>query len=140
MASRTAGIRDWGLGFGLSRPQTLNPKPQTLPLERQAGLSDAGAQAVREVKVGNTEGLHARPVMRFIDVASRFQSKVTVANVSRRGEKVDGKSAMQMMLLEATQGCVLRIEACGADAAAAVEALAALIESGFHLTPPPQTQ
>ena len=96
-------------------------------------MSDAGAQAVREVKVGNTEGLHARPVMRFIDVASRFQSKVTVANVSRRGEKVDGKSAMQMMLLEATQGCVLRIEACGTDADAAVEALAALIESGFHL-------
>lgn len=103
-------------------------------------MSDAGAQAVCEVKVGNTEGLHARPVMRFIDVASRFQSKVTVANVSRRGEKVDGKSAMQMMLLEATQGCVLRIEAYGADAAAAVEALAALIESGFHLAPPPQAQ
>ena len=87
---------------------------------------------MREVKVGNTEGLHARPVMRFIDVASRFQSKVTVANVSRRGEKVDGKSAMQMMLLEATQGCLLRIEACGADAAAAVEALATLVDSGFH--------
>ena len=90
------------------------------------------AHAVREVKVGNTEGLHARPVMRFIDVASRYQSKVSVMNVSGRGEKVDGKSAMQMMLLEATQGSLLRIEACGADAAAAVEALATLVESGFH--------
>ena len=95
-------------------------------------MSDAGAQVVREVTIGNTEGLHARPVMRFIDVASRYQSKVSVMNVTRRGETVDGKSAMQMMLLEATQGCVLRIEACGADAAAAVEALAALVESGFH--------
>ena len=54
-------------------------------------------------------------------------------NVTRRGEKVDGKSAMQMMLMEATQGCVLRIEADGSDAAATVEALAALVESGFHL-------
>ena len=97
-------------------------------------MSDVGAQAVREVTIGNTEGLHARPVMRFIDVASRFQSKVSVMNVTRRGEKVDGKSAMQMMLLEATQGCVLRIEACGADAAATVSALAALVESGFHVT------
>lgn len=88
---------------------------------------------MREVMVGNTEGLHARPVMRFIETASRFQSKVTVMNVTRRGEKVDGKSAMQMMLLEATQGCVLRIEASGADAPAMVDALAALIESGFHL-------
>ena len=96
-------------------------------------MSDAEARAAREVTVGNTEGLHARPVMRFIDVASRFQSQVTVMNVSRRGEKVDGKSAMQMMLLEATQGSLLRIEASGPDAAAAVAALAALIESGFHL-------
>jgi len=70
--------------------------------------------------------------MRFIDVASRFQSNVSVMNVTRRGEKVDGKSAMQMMLLEATQGCVLRIEARGSDAAAMVEALAVLVESGFH--------
>ena len=95
-------------------------------------MSDAGAQAVRDVTIGNTEGLHARPVMRFIDVASRYQSKVSVMNLTRRGEKVDGKSAMQMMLLEATQGCVLRIEACGADADAAVSALATLVESGFH--------
>ena len=85
------------------------------------------------MKVGNAEGIHARPVMRFIDVASRFQSKVTVANISRRAERVDGKSAMQMMLLEASMGCVLRIEADGTDADAAVAALTALVESGFRL-------
>lgn len=91
------------------------------------------AQAVREVKVGNAEGLHARPAMRFIDLASRFQAKVTVSNITRRGEKVDGKSAMQMMLLEASQGCVLRIETDGADAEAAAQALGALVESGFRV-------
>ncbi len=87
---------------------------------------------MRDVKVGNAEGIHARPVMRFIDLASRFQAKVTVSNISRRGEKVDGKSAMQMMLLEASQGCVLRIETDGADADAAAQALAALVETGFQ--------
>ena len=112
----------------------MNAAAQVRPGERErhVGLSDAEAQAVRDVTIGNTEGLHARPVMRFIDVASRFQSKVSVMNITRRGEKVDGKSAMQMMLLEATQGCVLRIEANGSDAVAMVSALAALIESGFH--------
>lgn len=89
-------------------------------------------QAVREVTVGNAEGIHARPVMRFIDLASRFQAKVTVSNISRRAEKVDGKSAMQMMLLEASQGCVLRIETDGTDADAAAQALAALVETGFR--------
>jgi phosphotransferase system HPr (HPr) family protein len=88
------------------------------------------AQAVREAKVPNKEGLHARPVMRFVDLASRFKSSIVVANVSGRGEPVDGKSAMQMMLLEAVQGSVIRIEATGEDAPAAVEALAGLIESG----------
>ncbi len=77
--------------------------------------------------------------MRFIDVASKFQSRVSVANTSRRGEKVDGKSAMQMMLLEASKGCVLRIEASGVDADEAVAALAALVESGFHLDSHPKT-
>ncbi len=94
-------------------------------------MSDANTQAVREETVGNREGLHARPVMHFVDLASRYQSQVSVTNVSKSGETVDGKSAMQMMLLEATQGSVLRIEAIGVDACAAVQALAALIKAGF---------
>jgi len=85
-----------------------------------------------EVTVPNMEGLHARPIMRFVDAASAFQSDITVANLSRKGERVDGKSAMQMMLLEATQGSVLRIEASGADADEAVKALTALVHTGFQ--------
>ncbi len=89
-------------------------------------------EATGEVTVAITEGLHARPVMRFVDMAATFQSNVTICNVTLRGEELDGKSAMQMMLLEATQGCVLRISARGADATEAVAALTALIESGLH--------
>lgn len=89
----------------------------------------------REVTVPNQQGLHARPVMQFVDVATKFQSSIKVRNVTLHGQTVDGKSAMQMMLLEATQGCVIRIEAFGEDAAEAVDKLAALIESGFDLTP-----
>jgi phosphocarrier protein len=77
--------------------------------------------------------------MRFVDLASRYQSTVSVINISgRRLERVDGKSAMEMMLLEAAQGCVLRIEAWGSDAKEAVDALAALVSAGFYMesTPP----
>lgn len=84
-----------------------------------------------EVTVPNMEGLHARPIMRFVDAASVFQSDITVVNTSGKGERVDGKSAMQMMLLEATQGSVLRIEASGADAHEAVRTLTALVQTGF---------
>ena len=88
-------------------------------------------QAAREARIANKQGLHARPVMRFVDMASKYKATISVANISKRAEPVDGKSAMQMMLLEATQGSVLRIEARGEDAEAAVTDLAALVESGF---------
>lgn len=94
-------------------------------------MSDRPCEASREIAIPNKEGLHARPVMSFVDLASKFKSKVSVTNLSGRQETIDGKSAMQMMLLEATEGCVLRIVACGDDALDAVNALAALVESGF---------
>lgn len=100
-------------------------------------MASAQRDAVVEVAVPNREGLHARPVMRFVDLASQYRSSVSVTNISRDSEVVDGKSAMQMMLLEATQGCVLRIEATGEDAQETVTALGALVEDGFgmDLTP-----
>lgn len=103
-------------------------------------MSAPETEAVREVAVPNEEGLHARPVMRFVDVASKFRSTVSVVNVTRDGQKVDGKSAMHMMLLEATRGCVLRIEARGEDALETVDALAALVEAGFSTDSPPDSE
>lgn len=88
----------------------------------------------REVTIPNVQGLHARPVMQFVDIASKFQSDIKVRNVSLNGQFVDGKSAMQMMLLEATQGCKIRIEASGDDADSATLALCALVEKGFEPT------
>ena len=95
---------------------------------------------MREVKIPNEEGLHARPVMRFVDLAARFRSAVVATNISGKRERVDGKSAMQMMLLEATQGSVLRIEADGEDAQAAVDALASLVDGGFAAESPPDAE
>jgi phosphotransferase system HPr (HPr) family protein len=69
--------------------------------------------------------------MRFVDLASKYESEVSVTNVSRGSETVDGKSAMQMMLLEASKGSVLRIVALGRDAREAVSALEALVSGGF---------
>ncbi len=82
----------------------------------------------REVRIVNRQGLHARPVMRFVDLAYRFQSDITV----HKGEQsVDGKSPMEMILLEATQGTCLKLVAQGSDAREAVDALAQLVAEGF---------
>ncbi len=94
-------------------------------------MDSAHSETVREVVIPNPQGLHARPVMRFVDLAVKFKASVHVCNTTRRGERVDGKSAMHMMLLEGAKGNVLRIEANGEDACAALDAIVKLVESGF---------
>ena len=82
----------------------------------------------REVRITNRLGLHARAAARFVHVASRFQSRVTL---SRDGRTMDGKSILGILLLAAASGTSVVIAADGADEAAAVEALASLVASGF---------
>jgi phosphocarrier protein HPr len=82
----------------------------------------------REVRIRNPLGLHARAAARFVHTASRFRARVTV---SRSGKAMDGKSILGILLLAASQGTLLRVAAEGDDEAAAVDALAALVEGGF---------
>jgi phosphocarrier protein HPr len=87
-------------------------------------------QIVVEVEIVNPQGLHARPVMKFVDLAMTYQASIRVD----RGpdtEQVDGKSPMHMMLLAAPKGSRLRILAQGDDAPQAVERLTALVHDGF---------
>jgi phosphocarrier protein HPr len=86
----------------------------------------------RSVTIRNQLGMHARAAARFVHAASGFASQVWVA----RGEKVmDGKSILGILLLAAGQGSMLTISAEGHDEAAAVDALTALVESGFGELP-----
>lgn len=87
--------------------------------------------ATRDVVVSNERGLHARPAMQFVDLANTFAAQVTVSKDGPDPIEVDGKSVMQMITLEATQGTALRVKAEGEDAEAAVNKLAELFESGF---------
>jgi len=88
-----------------------------------------------EVEIKNTEGLHMRPAMQFVDVANRFDSKITVTNGKTA---VDGKSIMQMSMLAATCGTKLKIRAEGDDAEAATNALQELVENEHFGEPLPQ--
>ena len=87
--------------------------------------------ASRVVVVSNKLGLHARPAMEFVDVANRFSSRVTVSKGGPDACEADGKSVMQMITLEATEGTELKIDADGEDAEAAVEQLEALFVNKF---------
>jgi phosphocarrier protein len=82
----------------------------------------------RSVVVVNELGMHARAVAKFVHLATRFRARVRVARDARQ---TDGKSIMGILLLAAACGTTIVITAEGSDEGEAVEALAALVQSGF---------
>ncbi len=85
----------------------------------------------REVTIVNRLGLHARPAMELVDTATSFAADVRVRRADG-SEWVNGKSIMEMMLLAATKGTKLVIEAEGDDAEKALDTIAALVAKGFN--------
>ncbi len=84
-----------------------------------------------EVIINNKLGLHARPAMVFVEVASKYQADVAVKRCDQ-SEVVNGKSIMQMMMLAATKGTRICITASGSDADDAIKGLAELVDSNFQ--------
>ncbi len=82
----------------------------------------------RSVTVVNELGMHARAASQFVQLASEFQSEVSV---EKEGEEVNGKSIMGVLMLVASQGSQILVRARGEDAEAATRALADLVASGF---------
>ena len=80
----------------------------------------------REFTVASELGLHARPAGEFVRLAGRFSAEITVCG---DGEWVSARSVLSLLSLAAGQGTCLKIRACGADAAEAVDALGRLLES-----------
>ena len=86
-----------------------------------------------EITIKNADGLHMRPAMQFVDVASKFDSDIKVSN---EDTSVDAKSIMQMTMLAATFGTKLKVHAEGSDAQEATEAIRHLVEDKlFDETP-----
>src|SRR6202158_5691348 len=89
---------------------------------------DSSATVVREIEIVNKKGLHARASAKFVQTAEQFDAAITV---TRGHESVGGTSIMGLMMLAAGPGITITIQATGKEAAAAVDALCALIASRF---------
>ena len=88
---------------------------------------DPGA-AKRTVVIKNELGLHARAATKFVQLAGKFPCEVTV---TKDGHDVNGKSIMGVLMLVASKGTTITIGAKGAQADAAVAALAQLVDDRF---------
>jgi phosphocarrier protein len=78
--------------------------------------------------VPNKRGLHARDAAKFVMLAERFGAAVEVI---RDGQAVSARSIMGLMMLGAGKGASIELRSEGWDAKEAIEALSALVESGF---------
>lgn len=84
----------------------------------------------KELTVKNKQGLHARPAAVFVQIANKFDARITVRHDD---EEVNGKSIMGILMLGAEKDSVIVLEADGVDAEAALIELEKLISSEEEL-------
>ena len=82
----------------------------------------------REIEITNRMGLHARAAAKVVRLASQFRCQVAIAYAGRRAS---ARSIVAVMLLAASVGSTVVLEAEGPDEMAAMTAMVALIEDGF---------
>ncbi len=90
--------------------------------------ANSSRSAVREFKILNKYGIHARPAALFVKTVSRFQSDVTV---ERDDLVAAGKSIMGLLTLEGYQGTVLKVTATGPDCEETLNAIGELVANKF---------
>jgi phosphocarrier protein len=77
----------------------------------------------------NTRGMHARAASKLVKVASGFPCQILLSGPEE--QSVSAKSVMGVLLLCGAKGTVIEVEASGAGAEEAVEAIGALIANKF---------
>jgi len=78
----------------------------------------------RQVILANTLGLHARLAAQVVHAASRFRCSVSLAF---KGRTANARNIVAVMLLAASVGGTILIEANGPDETEALDALSSLI-------------
>lgn len=123
-------------GAGGAAPSTDASTAQPQGGAGQGAVDAAGSEsasgASADVEVINEVGLHARPAAQFATAARKFDATLTVSSGSRG--PVSAISIIGLATLGAKKGDTLHIEATGAQAKEAVDALVAMVKDGFGET------
>ncbi|MDH5353400.1 MAG: HPr family phosphocarrier protein [Gammaproteobacteria bacterium] len=82
----------------------------------------------QQVTIINKLGLHARAASKLVNRAGQFESDVYI---DKEGNRVNAKSIMGVMMLAASKGTEIILEAEGTDEQACLDALILLINNRF---------
>jgi len=83
----------------------------------------------RTVTILNRAGIHARPASLIVQAAQAFESSIWI---EKENAKINAKSIMNLLTLEATYQTKLELSAEGPDEDEAVVELSRLFESKFR--------
>jgi phosphocarrier protein len=83
----------------------------------------------RSFQIVNKLGLHARAAAQLVKLAEQFSSEV---KIGKDDQVVNGKSIMGLMMLAASRGSAIDVEATGDDAEAMLDAIGELIANRFN--------
>ncbi len=83
---------------------------------------------VREFKVENKYGIHARPAALLVKAAGKFTADILIG---KKGAEVSAKSIMGLLTIDGHQGAVLCVQTTGEDAEEAMAEIADLFENNF---------
>ena len=81
-----------------------------------------------ELEIQNKKGLHARAAAAFVKTIEDMDVSVTVERI---GQTVSRNSIMGLMMLAASKGTTIKVNATGKEAKAAIEKLQELVNSKF---------
>jgi len=84
--------------------------------------------ANRELTIVNKLGLHARAAAKLVNLASGFESEITI---KRGRQKVNAKSIMGVMMLAAAKGVMIEVCVDGNDADEALAEITRLVQNRF---------
>ncbi|MDO4720371.1 MAG: HPr family phosphocarrier protein [Peptostreptococcaceae bacterium] len=80
----------------------------------------------KKATVNNSIGLHARPAARFVQMANKFDSEISIR---KDNQEINGKSIIGIMAVGIAAGEILEIVAQGHDEEEAVDSLVDLLEN-----------
>ncbi len=85
----------------------------------------------QQITIINKLGLHARAASKLVNQASQFECDI---HIDRNGNRVNAKSIMGVMMLAASKGTEIILEAEGSDEQACLDAVVELINNRFDET------
>lgn len=81
---------------------------------------------MKEIKINNPTGLHARPASQLVMECKKFESEITL---TRGDQTANAKSIMSIMAMAITGDDIIQVSADGPDSDAAVESIARFLEN-----------